>query len=156
MASAPPPKINDCVECPYNKSHQILRARLQTHLIKCRKNYMDAKKVTCPFNSTHRINQQELDLHVTNCEDRASYERYKYVLATDRPGAGTSFNEPQPPENNTEVECPEDWSDICVESYNPNKYCSSAPVIRQRIGATPSERRAFRRAERDRLRGIDK
>lgn len=53
---------NNTVQCPYNESHQILPERLQTHLVKCRKQYPDCKKVQCPLNAVHWVNEQELDV----------------------------------------------------------------------------------------------
>lgn len=56
------PGFEDLVECPYNKSHQILRSRIQTHLVKCRKNHPNSGKRTCLFNVTHIINKEEFDV----------------------------------------------------------------------------------------------
>lgn len=50
------------IECPYNRAHQILASRMQFHLIKCRKNYPNAKMADCPFNKTHVIPVNELDV----------------------------------------------------------------------------------------------
>lgn len=56
----------DIIECPYNKAHQILKHRFQTHLVKCSKNYPDVKKVRCPFNAVHLINEPELAVSAYN------------------------------------------------------------------------------------------
>lgn len=64
----------DTYECPYNKAHQILKHRFQTHLVKCRKGYPDAKKVVCPFNAVHMINEPELSVSIVNY----SLYAYKY------------------------------------------------------------------------------
>lgn len=53
------PGYDETVECPYNKSHNILKSRIQTHLVKCRKSYPNAVKETCTFNPTHLVNKQE-------------------------------------------------------------------------------------------------
>lgn len=58
------PGYGELVECPYNKAHQLLKSRIQTHLIKCRKSYPKVQKVQCPFNVTHLINEPELDVSV--------------------------------------------------------------------------------------------
>lgn len=91
--------------CPYNSSHNILKERFQTHLVKCAKNYPDIELEKCPFNVTHLIPKAELDVsmirlvicisilsilhflyrfqyHVQECEDRASLDLYRYQIAT--------------------------------------------------------------------------
>lgn len=54
------PGYGEMIECPYNKMHQLLKSRVQTHLIKCRRNYPNVHKVQCPFNVTHLVNEPEL------------------------------------------------------------------------------------------------
>lgn len=56
------PGYEERVECPYNKSHQIIKSRFQTHLVKCRKSYPGAAKETCPFNPTHLVNAPEFNV----------------------------------------------------------------------------------------------
>ena len=55
-----PSGYDNIVECPYNRAHQVLASRMQTHLIKCQKNYPNVKKVKCPYNSTHLVNKEDL------------------------------------------------------------------------------------------------
>lgn len=62
MASNNLAGYNDLVECPYNKAHQIMRSRLQFHLVRCRRSHPNSEKVTCPFNTTHIMNKEELDV----------------------------------------------------------------------------------------------
>lgn len=54
------PGYGELFECPYNKAHQLSKARAQFHLIKCRKSYPNVEKVRCPFNATHLVNKPEL------------------------------------------------------------------------------------------------
>lgn len=61
MASSTP-GYGATVTCPYNKSHNILKERFQTHLVKCSKQYPDIKLKKCPFNSTHLILEAEFDV----------------------------------------------------------------------------------------------
>lgn len=51
--------------CPYNSAHHILRKRMNTHLVKCKKNYPDAKLVECDFNVNHKIPEPELQVSST-------------------------------------------------------------------------------------------
>ena len=50
------------LECPYDKTHRILKHRMQVHLIKCRRNHPNEEKVACPFNTTHILNKEELEV----------------------------------------------------------------------------------------------
>ena len=43
--------------CPYNPAHQITIERIQSHLIKCRRNHPNSNHVICPFNASHHIPQ---------------------------------------------------------------------------------------------------
>lgn len=70
------------MECPYNRAHQIMSFRMQTHLYKCRKNHKDLKFVKCPFNETHDLPEPELKYHKTVCPDRETFDRYKYCIRT--------------------------------------------------------------------------
>ena len=55
---------DDMVECPYNKTHRMLRRRLQTHLHKCRLQYPDVELRKCPFNTTHLIPEPEFAVFI--------------------------------------------------------------------------------------------
>ncbi|KAM7348285.1 uncharacterized protein ACRADG_007678 [Cochliomyia hominivorax] len=133
---------DDMVECPYNKTHRMLRRRLQSHLIKCRLNYPDVELRKCPFNITHLIPEPEFTHHATNCPDRKLITQYKY-------------NAPEPKEEegpkHAPIECDEDWDDTDVNDYNPQKYLERAKVIRKPDGHKPSERKLFIKKERKRL-----
>lgn len=55
------------------------------------------------------------------------------------------------------VEPSESWDDDPqVPSYNPSDYLNKADVLRMPVGMTPSERSAFRLAERKRLQALAK
>lgn len=57
----------ELLECPYDKSHRILKHRMQIHLRKCGRNHVHPKEdlVTCPFNVTHVVPKVELE--VSSC-----------------------------------------------------------------------------------------
>ena len=55
--------------CPYNSSHKIAKDRIQTHLVKCRRNHPEADLVVCPYNASHRVPMPEEQFHVTSCPD---------------------------------------------------------------------------------------
>lgn len=133
--------------CPYNSSHRILRSRFQVHLTRCKKSYPDKKLSVCPFNSTHLLEESQLNYHVTVCADRASLDKYKYNIDT----GATSNPNILPPVKQEKVDCDESWDDVNVKTYDPQKYASEAKILRNISGALPSERKAFRNAERMRL-----
>lgn len=86
-----PAGYGELIQCPYEKAHRIQAHAMSKHLFKCRKNHPNQKLVSCPFNESHRVNEKELKLHVQSCEDRASFETYKYCIASKSANA---------PENN--------------------------------------------------------
>lgn len=47
------------MSCPYNKAHQIIRSRMQTHLAKCKKAYPEQKLLECPYNTIHKVLEAE-------------------------------------------------------------------------------------------------
>ncbi|KAJ6645311.1 Gametocyte-specific factor 1 like, partial [Pseudolycoriella hygida] len=82
MASAP--GYNNTVTCPYNKSHNKMKERFQTHLVKCAKSYPNNVLNSCPFNATHLVTDALFESHVVECEDRASFDLYRYAIAPSR------------------------------------------------------------------------
>ena len=69
------------ITCPYNPSHQITQERIQTHLVKCRRNHPDMDMKICPYNASHHIPKAEEQYHVTTCPDRKIIELSKYSWA---------------------------------------------------------------------------
>ncbi|XP_023294785.2 gametocyte-specific factor 1 homolog [Lucilia cuprina] len=170
----------DLLVCPYNESHLILRKRFQVHLIRCRRSHPNAPMIVCPFNVTHRVNKVELEWHVSTCPDRQNFENFRHQ---DAPIVGLSstinltfcgsaavgnatslFNNTYntvATTNNIKggeyIESSESWDDLPEHpSYNPNEYIEKAEVLRLPVGMTPSERKAFRLAERKRLQSLMK
>ncbi|XP_058985816.1 gametocyte-specific factor 1 homolog [Musca domestica] len=164
----------ELLQCPYEISHMIMRKRFQVHLVRCRKNHPKAEVVTCPFNVTHRVNKVELEWHLSNCFDRKSFENFR-----NRPapvvGLSSSIDRTFCESDSTHrslctsiasdvtivggefVESSESWvDDPHVPSYNPTDYINKADVLRLPVGMTPSERNAFRLAERKRLQSLAK
>lgn len=153
------PGYEDLVECPYNKAHQIMSSRMQTHLYKCRKNYPDLKYIKCPFNETHDFPEQEMPNHVKVCPDRESLVRYKLTVATSAAtfaeDEASSAQAAAPAPNRiyeNDVESEDLWdAGPSVRAYNPRANASRTNVIRKNIGMTPSQKKAFKEAERQRL-----
>ncbi|XP_065365221.1 uncharacterized protein LOC135958255 [Calliphora vicina] len=133
---------DDMVECPYNKTHIMLRKRLQSHLLKCRVNYPDVELRKCPFNITHLIPEPEYTHHATNCPDRKLITQYKYEAPEPKEDEGPKH---------APIECDEDWDDTDVNDYNPKLNLENSNIIRKPDGANPSERKLFIKKERKRL-----
>ena len=56
--------------CPYDKSHRILKSRMQFHLVRCRKNHPANKDQlrTCPFDAVHVVNSIEYEVRTLDLE----------------------------------------------------------------------------------------
>ncbi|GAB0096624.1 uncharacterized protein DMENIID0001_121540 [Sergentomyia squamirostris] len=142
------------VECPYNKSHQIENGRrLQTHLIKCRKEYeklFTCKKVQCPFNASHMVNEPEKLHHLETCPDRVIVDKFNNPIVDSVTAALKTDAVKMIPGNQMNDE--EDWDDEPpTAAYNPQKYCEENNVLRLGRGMQPHERKAFRNQEHFRL-----
>jgi len=144
--------------CPYNKSHMILPARMQRHLILCRKDVLDkpthpfhhqAKQMkTCPFNANHHINQVEMDRHLRNCASRLEAAR-----AQIDEGPAPAWRS-QIPQSQVVESTEDDWGDEAdanpTEAYNPeNKIMESdKPFLYNIQGKSKSEKRDYRASQR--------
>jgi len=70
--------MEELITCPYNKFHQIRPARIQYHLIKCKKRYPNADMIICPFNASHHVPREEERTHLLECRDKRMIEVQKY------------------------------------------------------------------------------
>jgi len=154
------------ITCPYNAAHQITVAKIQTHLVKCRRNHPKEEFAICPFNASHHIPKMEEQFHTLCCPDRKIVELAKYTWAMETSGNHGRFDAepPAPPAapvpatglSKSEIQKimtrDENWETEAYikESYNPTKKASSTQVIRQVQGATPSERKKFYASEKQR------
>nr|XP_040232942.2 gametocyte-specific factor 1 homolog [Anopheles coluzzii] len=152
------PNYGTVVVCPYNNAHQILAERLQKHLVKCRRQYPNAKITACPFNNAHHIPEQELKLHTKTCPDRGQMESFKYAIASTpapQPQAavyvrsdGTTVLATAPPVEDVKQDDDENWDDMDAPAYNPAKYCANNLIIRKATHKTAAEKRQFYEDER--------
>jgi len=144
--------------CPYDPSHQITIERIQTHLIKCRRNNPNTDHVICPYNASHHIPKPEEKFHMANCCDRKIVELAKYSWQLETPGCHGNFEPPPVPQETLPQSLDpqefmsdlEDWvsSGTRIDSYDPQKNCEKLNVLRRLQGATRSERKKFRAAEK--------
>jgi len=143
------------VTCPYNPAHQITPARMQRHLVKCRKNNPTAEVDVCPFNCSHHFPKPERRYHLETCPDRKIVDLVKYDMETEQDVIGIDQVKPVC-EGRMEVLLDgEDWdAEPQLQSYDPEKKCIKSGVLRRLQGGTPSERKKFSVAERIRHEGL--
>ncbi|XP_067634928.1 gametocyte-specific factor 1 homolog [Eurosta solidaginis] len=141
---------DEYVQCPYDKSHVILKTRFQVHLVRCKKNHKGVGKKTCPFNVTHIVDECDLDEHVKTCPNRAGFEKFKVKEQTNAAVENAEETQEQLLET---AEC---WDDLPpAPTYDPKKYTTNAPVLRLMQGQSKAKKKQFRAQERLRLSGID-
>jgi len=135
------------VQCPYDPSHQILHYRFQTHLVKCKRNFMEknpnAKMAECMYNAVHQVPEPELAYHHDHCIDRIRLDRYVYVPES------VDINKYPVPELNLQSE--ENWDNEVVPVYNPEEHCVNNPILRNKCTLSAAKRRDFRFEERQRM-----
>lgn len=136
------------IMCPYNSSHFIRRKVMNTHLVKCKKNYPEAKLVECDFNVIHKIPEPELQYHHDNCPDRKKIE--VTVYQEDK----TNLN--KFPIHNVHVSPEDSWDTENVSTYKPDTYCETREVLRHMDVQSAAKRRNFRIEERQRLSEVQK
>lgn len=145
------------LQCPYDRSHWIMRKRFQIHMVRCSKSHLNEDKIACPFNISHLFKKEEMETHASTCAERKYYEHYCNVspivgmsatyLPNDATRASFEYQLPDPAES---------WdNDTEVPTYDPNQYAERANVLRSPVGLTPKQRKAFRLAERRRLQALD-
>jgi len=121
------------MQCPYNRSHVILKSRMQRHLVKCKRNYPMADKVVCPFSAIHHVDKHDYQYHVSTCPDRHVIEGHKYVCEESEHGN----LEPAPYHHPELLPTEENWdAEDTVTTYDPIQHAEAAPVIRMLQGAT--------------------
>lgn len=135
------------VSCPYEINHQILLSRLQFHVEKCKKSYVKGQRMLeCPFNATHKVPEIEFNCHKAYlCPDRSKLETFM---------CSTQDSAKLFPIANIIVQSSENWDDVEVPTYNPEDHCKTMPVMVNKIGAKPSERKYHRSEERERFRNF--
>nr|XP_023017012.1 gametocyte-specific factor 1 homolog [Leptinotarsa decemlineata] len=128
------------VQCPHDPSHFIRKSRMSTHLVKCKRNYPDTKKVACDFNVNHIIDERDRRNHHAICPDRREMEMAVHCEA------GPQNNRFPIPEIN--VPQGESWDDSNYETYDPKKRCEKLQIVRQVVLESASKKKRFKMAER--------
>lgn len=142
--------IESYVTCPFNKSHRILKHRLQKHLNKCRKQYPN-KKLICPCDATHMIDVEKYEHHISVCPSSGNIQCYQNILEVEQNVGTVSLEEAC---NKQTAVMNEDWSGN-NPTYNPLIASEKKNVIRAAICLPRSEKKQFRQYERDRISSLE-
>lgn len=143
---------DDLVTCPYNIAHTIQRGRFDNHLMKCSRNYPNMKLDTCFFNTTHRIKKGLMENHLQTCPDKARHDAQNIDIMVQTVTMTKAVIEDHTGQNEDDED---DWGKSCNRGgYDPKAKIADKNVIRTLQNATPSERKAFRKEEKERLERI--
>ena len=123
--------------------------------MKCRRNHPESNIGICSFNQSHHIPGDQIKEHERNCPDAAKFLMSASNSYKSRSPLHSSTGSDYPPqdpetENNNAAE-EESWeNDLVKSSYDPSKAAEGKAVLRKIEGATPSQRKEFRRREKER------
>ena len=121
--------------------------------MKCRRNHPGSNIKICSFNSSHHIPDDQLREHERNCPDAMKIVAAAASSFKSRSPIHSSLGSDEPPQDpdNENNEDEENWeNDLVKSSYDPTKAAAGKVVLRKIEGATPSQRREFRRKEKER------
>ncbi|XP_012286297.1 uncharacterized protein LOC105702916 [Orussus abietinus] len=139
------------ITCPYDPVHRIRKSRMQVHLVKCRKNHLGLPKVNCPYNATHIINQVEYKYHLSVCDSAGSVVEHLCPVGHQNQISIVPVEEVQnivlPPSS-------EDWDQEPPprSTYDAEAAAAERNVLRSLSVASKSEKKSFKKKERERLR----
>ena len=141
------------VQCPYDKSHQLLPHRMSLHLTKCRRNHPEARMAVCSFNATHHVPQELYNHHLLTCPDNAPM--LKDVYRTSKPQHQPA---PPPPAPAQPDEAEEDWdAEVVDRSYNPAVAALQSPIGRPPpAGMSKALKKEWRQVELVRLQRLER
>ncbi|XP_011305400.1 uncharacterized protein [Fopius arisanus] len=146
------------VTCPLDKNHQILKNRLQFHLVRCKKNHDMSKKGTCEYNSTHIMDKHELQAHHLTCIDRYEIEEKQYSQDEENCEQWKGILSVQDVIKACEnlATYGDNWdNDPEVETYDPHKANENKEIITGLIVASKSAKKAFRNEQRRKMAQFD-
>lgn len=139
--------------CPYDRSHVIMKSRMQAHLIKCSRNHPELKLERCPFDITHHIRREDMQQHMETCAGRETFDTYRYQIVA---AGSTPKQQEEPVMRPPRLISHESWDDCQAPSYVPESYANSSNVLRSTSLASRADRNRFRDEERKRLGGMKK
>ncbi|XP_015439738.1 PREDICTED: uncharacterized protein LOC107194608 [Dufourea novaeangliae] len=139
--------------CPFDKSHHIIDGRIQTHLVKCRKNYPKDAKVMCPFDTVHMIDPEEYEHHLSICPTSGNVRCYENSFEPEISKGTVSLKDACNQQTNTLDD--EDWCGS-NPTYNPLVASETKNVVRTAVGLSKAKKKQFKHSERDRIAKLEK
>ncbi|XP_034254532.1 gametocyte-specific factor 1 homolog isoform X2 [Thrips palmi] len=129
--------------CPYNTAHTILKYRMNTHLVKCRKQHASLDWGRCVHNSNHHMPKAELPHHENHeCPNRHSFQASIVTFNNEE------FKSLAPIEHIELPDSGENWDDGAVNCFDPKENARQKSIIRGVHCVPPAERKAFRAEHR--------
>lgn len=135
------------VSCPYDSTHRFEESRLPYHLMRCRKNQLNLRKIRCPYNVWHLVTDVEFKDHIEHCPSSSIVKNLEYRSEALQELGTVSLKTTK----NLPIVKMEDWKEENVCTYDPWKSTESRDVIRSLIGGTKSQKKKFREYEQKRL-----
>lgn len=135
------------IMCPYNPAHIILSYRMNTHLVKCRKQHETLDWGRCSHNINHHMPRVELSHHENHeCPNRHSFQASIVGFEAEEHKSLAPIEHIPVPESE------ENWDDGPVNCFDPKENARQKAVIRGLHCAPPAERKAFKAEHRRHLR----
>lgn len=150
--------IDERVTCPFDRSHVIERRRLQTHIIKCRRNLpANHDFVVCRFWELHYVKKDQIDAHYLTCEHALMKQAEK---RTSNNSTVYKFKQPEliVDESVRNYVSTESWEDIPNAPQNTFKaevLMAQAPHAVMPQGLSKAKRKVFKEEERKRIRNME-
>ncbi|XP_076628193.1 uncharacterized protein LOC143345178 [Colletes latitarsis] len=140
--------FGDYTQCPFDKSHRIIRGRLQTHLVKCAKNYPEGIKLVCIFDASHKVDPQNYENHLKECESSGNIKCYEFSFEPEIKLGTISLESVCNVESTTIND--EDWSGN-NPTYDPWVASEKKNVLRIGMGLSKAQRKKYKQRERERV-----
>ncbi|XP_076628029.1 uncharacterized protein LOC143345109 [Colletes latitarsis] len=142
--------FGDYTQCPYDKSHRIIRGRLQTHLVKCAKNYPEGNKLVCIFDASHIVDPQNYENHLKECENSRSIKCYQQSLEPKMKLGTISLESACSMKSTESTMNGENWFEN-NPTYDPLVASEEKNVVRAGMVKPKAEKKKYKQRERERV-----
>ncbi|XP_015113049.1 uncharacterized protein LOC107038467 [Diachasma alloeum] len=140
------------VLCPLDPAHEILKSRLQFHIVRCMKNHNLRDKWLCPYNAVHIVDKVNFQDHVADCPDYREVQSFTYKTDNRELVGILSVDQVNKVHNETVDDGEDNWdNNTHPYTYDPWRASENKNIVRVLIGAPGRQRREFRQQERRRI-----
>ncbi|XP_017879200.1 uncharacterized protein LOC108624428 [Ceratina calcarata] len=146
--------IETSITCPFDKTHNILKHKMQTHLYKCKRNY-PGQKVTCVFDSSHLLDPEEWQHHFMTCPSSGCIKRHEMNFEQPQQVGTVPLEEVCSIAPVVESADTDDWNGS-YPSYDPVAQSENKSVFRVQVGLSKAKKREYKYQERERLDALEK